>query len=142
MHLLTDDEIEAAVAKIAEPGIISANAFRMVRKMGVPLSHGQISDIARTIGASRFRVGEAVAILEIFKTHPQLRERWEDDIASGRIGMRKALWQIQADAAPLDRAAGGAQTAPVVGAPWRRSASPAPAAAAANAKRAKRRAKP
>lgn len=105
IRLLTDDEIEAAAAKITEPGIISANAYRMVRRMGVPLSHGQIGEIARAVRASRFRVGEAVAILEIFKRHPQLRDRWEPDIESGRMGMRKALWQIRADAAPLDRAA-------------------------------------
>lgn len=105
IRLLTDAEIDAAAAKITEPGIISANAYRMVRRMGVPLSHGQIMEIARAVRASRFRVGEAVAILEIFKRHPQLREQWEPDIESGRTGMRKALWQIRAEAALLDRAA-------------------------------------
>ena len=141
MRLLSDEEIEVAVAKVEEPLIVSANSFRAVRKIGLPLASGKIKQISTAIGVSRFRVGEAVAILEIFNRYPEIRERWEDDLAAGRISLRKALWQIRADAAPLDRAAAAAQTAPVKAAPARRSTRPAPPPAAGKAKRAKRSAK-
>ena len=107
----TDAELDEILGKLEQACVKSSIAYRALRRVELPMGHGQLAQLAEALGVGRTLLEHARKVIYIFDAYPIIRDRWEPSIIAGKLSIARSLPEIEKQAQAIEDSTPGSPLA-------------------------------